>query len=68
MGGNRVFGLVAAAVIVSAACEKAEPPLEAIEVASAHRACEEGELCGVVETSCTSEGCGCGRWWVASSA
>jgi hypothetical protein len=51
---------VAAAVVVSAACEKAEPPLEAIEVASAHRACEEGELCGVVETSCTSEGCGCG--------
>ena len=41
-------------------CEKAPPPVERIEVASAHRACEEGEACGVVETSCLSQGCECG--------
>jgi hypothetical protein len=41
-------------------CEQAEAPQERIEVASAHRSCEEGEACGVVETSCTSQGCECG--------
>jgi hypothetical protein len=41
-------------------CEEPEPRLERIEVSSAHRACEEGDACGVVETSCTSQGCKCG--------
>ncbi|MGD8607878.1 MAG: hypothetical protein PVH21_11325 [Myxococcales bacterium] len=41
-------------------CEEAEKPLERIEVAAGHRSCEEGEACGVVETSCTSQGCECG--------
>jgi len=43
-----------------AGCEKNEPQIERIEVASAHRACEQDEACGVVETSCTSRGCECG--------
>lgn len=45
---------------VLAGCEKAEPRQEFIEVASGHRSCVEGEACGVVETSCVSQGCECG--------
>lgn len=41
-------------------CEQPEPRPERIKVASAHRACEEGDACGVVETSCTTQGCKCG--------
>ena len=41
-------------------CKEPEPRLERIEVASAHRACDEDDACGVVETSCTSRGCKCG--------
>jgi hypothetical protein len=43
-----------------AGCEEAEPRPERIEVASAHRSCDEGEVCGVIETSCQSLGCECG--------
>lgn len=45
---------------VAVGCHKAEAPPERIEVAAAHRSCEEGDACGVVETSCTSQGCECG--------
>lgn len=48
------------AAVALGGCEKPEPRIERIEVASAHRACEEDEACGVVETTCTSEGCKCG--------
>ncbi|MGB8330786.1 MAG: hypothetical protein WCE62_11720 [Polyangiales bacterium] len=41
-------------------CEKAEPRVEQIEIAAAHRSCGPGEACGVVETSCLSQGCECG--------
>jgi hypothetical protein len=41
-------------------CKEAEKPPERIEVAAAHRSCQEGEACGVVGTSCTSQGCECG--------
>ena len=43
-----------------AGCKEAETAPQRIEVAAAHRSCEEGEACGVVETSCTSQGCECG--------
>ena len=59
MGGrSALFGLALA--VIWGACEKPEPRPERLEVASAHRACEEGDLCGVVETSCLSKGCECG--------
>lgn len=41
-------------------CEEPDPRPDRIEISSAHRACEEGDACGVVETSCTSKGCKCG--------
>ena len=41
-------------------CESPDPAPERIEVAAAHRSCEDGDACGVVETSCTSVGCECG--------
>lgn len=41
-------------------CEEAEPRLERIEVTSAHRSCTADDACGVVETSCQSQGCECG--------
>lgn len=41
-------------------CEESAPLQERIEIAAAHRACVEGEACGVVETSCQSQGCECG--------
>ena len=56
-------GLLCSMVLFSVSlggCEEAEPRRERIEVASAHRSCEEDEACGVVETSCVSAGCECG--------
>jgi hypothetical protein len=47
-------------LVASPGCETPEPPRERIEIAAAHRACEDGDGCGVVETSCTSQGCECG--------
>lgn len=49
-------------VLVSLLCGCDEEPArpERIEVASAHRACVEDDACGVVETSCRSQGCECG--------
>lgn len=59
--GKTLLGLASlAAAWAALGCEEPEPPLERIEVAAAHRACEEGEACGVVETNCQSEGCECG--------
>ena len=60
MGGRSSVCLVAMIGIVASGCEEPEPRLERIEVAAAHRSCEEGEACGVVETSCQSQGCECG--------
>jgi len=59
MGGR---GILCCAVILgaSAGCQEAEPRQEYIEVAAAHRSCVEEEACGVVETSCLSQGCECG--------
>lgn len=42
------------------ACDESKPRLERIQIAASHRSCEEGEACGVVETSCQSVGCECG--------
>lgn len=47
-------------VLATSGCEEPERPKERIEIASAHRECEEAEACGVVETSCDSQGCECG--------
>jgi len=52
-------GLVIVAVSIGG-CEEEPPRPERIEIASAHRACAEDEACGVVETSCRSQGCECG--------
>jgi hypothetical protein len=41
-------------------CDEAEPRPERIEIASAHRSCDSDQACGVVETSCQSQGCECG--------
>lgn len=41
-------------------CKQAEKTPERIEIAAADRSCAEGDACGVVETSCTSQGCECG--------
>lgn len=60
MGGRRFLCLAAAIGIMLLGCKEAEPRRERIEVTSAHRSCEDGDACGVVETSCTSEGCECG--------
>ncbi len=46
--------------LVVASCEEPAPVQEFIEIAATHRSCVEGEACGVVETSCQSEGCECG--------
>jgi hypothetical protein len=59
MGGRGFFCWVAI-LGLSAGCEKAEPRQEYIEVAAGHRSCVEDEACGVVETSCVSQGCECG--------
>lgn len=60
MGERGALCWVAMVVVLLGGCEDPEPRLERIEVASAHRACDEGDACGVVETSCTSQGCKCG--------
>ena len=59
MGGRGFFCWVAI-LGLSAGCEKAEPSQEYIEVTAEHRSCVEDEACGVVETSCVSQGCECG--------
>ncbi|MDH3624861.1 MAG: hypothetical protein OEQ49_13400 [Myxococcales bacterium] len=58
--GGRVFLCSMIILGVSAGCEKAEPRQERIEIAAEARSCVEGEACGVVETSCESQGCECG--------
>ncbi len=58
--GGRGFVCWIVMLGASAACEQPEPRQERIEVAAAHRSCDEGEACGVVETSCVSQGCECG--------
>ena len=60
MGERGSLCWVAIVGILLLGCEEPEPRIERIEIASAHRACEEGDACGVVETSCTSRGCKCG--------
>lgn len=60
MGGRAWIAAIGIACISTSGCEEAKEPPARIEVASAHRSCEEGEACGVVETSCTSRGCECG--------
>lgn len=59
MGGRGIL-CCAAILIASAGCDEAEPRQEYIDIAAAHRSCVEGETCGVVETSCVSQGCECG--------
>lgn len=41
-------------------CKPDSPRQQHIDVASEHRACADGEQCGVVETSCVSVSCSCG--------
>lgn len=60
MGRRSLLCWIALVGVCMPGCEKAEPPPERIEIAAAHRSCREGEACGVVETSCTSQGCECG--------
>lgn len=59
MGGRGAVwvGLLA---LATTACEEAAPQPDRIEISATHRACEEGDACGVVETSCQSMGCECG--------
>ena len=60
MGMARFGSVLLVALLAVPGCEEPEPPKERIEVAAAHRACEDGDACGVVETSCQSQGCECG--------
>lgn len=60
MGGRSLLCWTVMFGVWLVGCEQAEPRPERIEVTSAHRSCEEGEACGVVETSCQSQGCECG--------
>jgi len=60
MGATRLPCWITFVGVTFAACTQAEPPPKRIEVAAEHRSCQEGEACGVVETSCVSEGCECG--------
>jgi hypothetical protein len=60
MGGRSLTSALILAAVSVVGCDGKAPSIERIEVAAAHRACEEGDSCGVVETSCTSQGCECG--------
>jgi len=60
MGARSLLCWIAMVGVSLAGCEEAEPRPERVEIASAHRSCEEGDTCGVVETSCQSQGCECG--------
>lgn len=60
MGGRSLLCAIGLLGVSVAGCKEAETPRERIEVAAAHRSCEKGDACGVVETSCTSQGCECG--------
>jgi len=60
MGARGLLCSVAVVGVLHVGCEQAEPRPERIEIASADRSCEEGQACGVVETSCQSQGCECG--------
>lgn len=60
MGVARLRSVLLLAAMCAVGCEEEPPVTERIEVSAAHRACEDGDSCGVVETSCTSQGCECG--------
>jgi len=60
MGGRSAICGVALLGFGLVGCEEEPPPPVAIEIDPADRSCEEGEACGVVETSCTSIDCECG--------
>ncbi len=60
MGMVRFAGVLLIALFAVPSCKEPEPAKERVEVAPAHRACEEDQACGVVETSCQSQGCECG--------
>jgi hypothetical protein len=60
MGVRRWVWLCLLVLAATSACDEAKPALDRIPIAAAHRSCEEGEACGVVETSCQSRGCECG--------
>ncbi|HET6417113.1 MAG TPA: hypothetical protein VFG22_12520, partial [Polyangiales bacterium] len=60
MGGWRRACWIAAIAIALSGCEEPEQRLERLEITSVDRSCEDGDACGVVETSCLSKGCECG--------
>ena len=60
MGGRGFSWGWAIWIVVAMGCEEPPPAQERIEIAAMDRSCEEGEACGVVETSCQSMGCECG--------
>lgn len=60
MGGRGLLCCMAIAAACAAGCDEEPAPALSIEIEAAHRACEEGDACGVVETSCQSQGCKCG--------
>lgn len=60
MVGRSVFCGVVLFAIGAFGCKEEAPKVESIDVSAGDRSCEEGEACGVVETSCTSIGCDCG--------
>jgi hypothetical protein len=60
MGRGWIGYAILVTLVAWQGCETPEPPKHDIEIAAAHRACVDGDACGVVETSCTSQGCECG--------
>ena len=60
MGKRGMFCVWLGSMVLTVGCEEPPLPQERIEIAPADRSCEEGEACGVVETSCTSVDCECG--------
>lgn len=60
MGGRSFICCVVLFSFGALGCEEPPPAQESIEISPADRSCEDGEACGVVETNCTSIGCGCG--------